>query len=515
MSMDSLFTLQTGTLPGGKAAASITGQSKSGSAQNLDFMALILSRLGQGLPLQTAKSAAPGENAAKTLETSLLAGNGDATASDNTLLEALSLNREALDSVLAPLTKGIITSAEVSNGSPRILKALLIDTGKPGPNLELQINKLKAELQKLMKSGDAVAISANLTPEQITALQNAKDGQWPDELKGMMIGLITLAPPRDPLAPEGATPGTSADDQDDMQNLLVMLVPAQTANNQNPAQDPNLSAGIAPAATTSANAPGKNSGAPGTAPDEQFSDFKSALQDLQTGNEYRKNSDLGATQGETKSAAASTAHSASPYGSALQNSWPLSAENNLYAAPMSGYPADSHLSAASGITAPGTHMAGLTGLITQAQNAGYTHPATQAVAVSLQKAAAQGENRTFVLEMDPPELGRVEVRLAFGRDKTVKTTVITEKSETYMMLQRDAHALERALENAGLDSGGSLSFEMAENGQDPGDANQRGGGHESGGAGTGNSGDGENTIISTMTWHVDPASGHMRYDILA
>lgn len=501
MSANSLFILQSGLTQAGPASALTAGRGASqgavqGTMQGADFMALVLSRLGQGLPLQTTKTgAAPGAGSMdflKTPESLLPAESGNVFGADAALLETLSMNREAIDSVLAPLTGGIITTAEISNGSPRILKALLIDTGNPDPNIGQKISRLKDELQKLMENGDPVAISVNLTPEQITALENAGNGEWPEELNGIMIGLVTFAPP--PRAANAAAPeaGQGAPS-------------IQTAK-----QAPGQISGQSPA-----TAPGS-----GTATGEQPADFETALQDLQTGG-YRKNSELAAPGGgatNTASAgadkAASGAATAAAFsGGALQN-WPFSPESGLYAAPGTGYADDPAGTPALGVESAATRMAGLTGLITQSQSAGHAHPATQAVAVSLHKAAAQGENRTLILEMDPPELGRVEVRLAFGRDKTVKATVISEKPETYMMLQRDAHALGRALENAGLDGGG-LSFELAGHGQDFSDGNSRGGGHDAGGNGAGGSDGAAEAIDTTMTWHVDPATGYMRYDILA
>ncbi|HBH26902.1 MAG TPA: hypothetical protein DDX54_05825, partial [Rhodospirillaceae bacterium] len=105
----------------------------------------------------------------------------------------------------------------------------------------------------------------------------------------------------------------------------------------------------------------------------------------------------------------------------------------------------------------------------QPHGAGFSAPlssgAAQAVAVTLQKAAEGGEGRRFVLQLDPPELGRVEVRLDFGHDKSVKAVVLVDKPDTYTMLQRDAGSLERILQNTGLDTSGGLQFSLAQGGQ--------------------------------------------------
>lgn len=152
-------------------------------------------------------------------------------------------------------------------------------------------------------------------------------------------------------------------------------------------------------------------------------------------------------------------------------------------------------------------------------SAGQTHPATQMVAATLTKAGKEGTSDTMTLKLDPPELGSVSVRLEFGKDKTVKAHLLVEKPETFMMLQRDGFTLERALQNAGFDARGSdISFELAQGGGDFNPQSGEGGGDEnySGGPKSGAAGEDEGQIVqSTMTWQVDSATGHVRYNIFA
>ena len=151
-------------------------------------------------------------------------------------------------------------------------------------------------------------------------------------------------------------------------------------------------------------------------------------------------------------------------------------------------------------------------------HAGHPHPATKMVSAHITKAAKAGDNQSITLQLDPPDLGRVEVKLEFGHDKAVKAHLVVEKPETLMLLQRDANALERALQDSGLEADqNSLSFEMAEEGKDffAGKDSQNSNSH-----GSNTEKDGEEdetgTIIETsMTWNVDPATGHVRYSILA
>lgn len=156
-------------------------------------------------------------------------------------------------------------------------------------------------------------------------------------------------------------------------------------------------------------------------------------------------------------------------------------------------------------------------LTTAAGHAGHTHPATQLVAASLTKAGKEG-NSEMTLRLDPPELGNVNIRLSFTKDKTVKAHIIAEKPETYMMLQRDGFALERALQNAGLDArSDSISFELAQGGTDFNNNGDGGGEKNLGGKGSGSqdAAEGDDIIQSTMTWAVDSQTGHVRYNIFA
>ena len=87
-------------------------------------------------------------------------------------------------------------------------------------------------------------------------------------------------------------------------------------------------------------------------------------------------------------------------------------------------------------------------------------PATEQVKVKLVKAAHGGLDK-IKIQLNPSELGKVEVRLEFGSDGGVRGTVIVDKPETMDLLQRDAKQLERALQDAGFKTGGdSLDFQM-------------------------------------------------------
>lgn len=87
------------------------------------------------------------------------------------------------------------------------------------------------------------------------------------------------------------------------------------------------------------------------------------------------------------------------------------------------------------------------------------------IAVSIAQQAQAGAKR-FEVRLDPPELGRVDVRIEVTRDGHATTHLVVERSETLDMLQRDARQLERALQNAGLNtSDGDLTFSLKDQGQ--------------------------------------------------
>lgn len=82
------------------------------------------------------------------------------------------------------------------------------------------------------------------------------------------------------------------------------------------------------------------------------------------------------------------------------------------------------------------------------------------IAVEIAARALEGKHR-FEIRLDPPELGRIDVRLDVGRDEQVTARLVVERAETLDLLRRDAPALERALQSAGLRTNDSaLEFSL-------------------------------------------------------
>jgi flagellar hook-length control protein FliK len=118
--------------------------------------------------------------------------------------------------------------------------------------------------------------------------------------------------------------------------------------------------------------------------------------------------------------------------------------------------------AATGASAPGAATAG-----TAAQTAGAVPAAPQGPPVPLSGLAieivgkAQAGNNHFAIRLDPPELGRIEVKLSVDRQGQVTSHLIADRTDTLDLLRRDSGGLERALQNAGLKtSGDGLQFSL-------------------------------------------------------
>lgn len=86
-----------------------------------------------------------------------------------------------------------------------------------------------------------------------------------------------------------------------------------------------------------------------------------------------------------------------------------------------------------------------------------------------------GENTRFELRLDPPELGRVEVRLEVSRDHRVTAVVAADSPQALTELARHARELEQTLQSAGLElADNGLSFDLRQGREGAGDAGDAG-----------------------------------------
>jgi hypothetical protein len=91
-------------------------------------------------------------------------------------------------------------------------------------------------------------------------------------------------------------------------------------------------------------------------------------------------------------------------------------------------------------------------------------PASEQVAVRISRAVEQNADRITV-NLKPGSLGRISVDLEIGPDNRLIAVIAADRPETLDLMQRDARALERALNDAGLKTdSGSLSFNLRSDG---------------------------------------------------
>ena len=98
-----------------------------------------------------------------------------------------------------------------------------------------------------------------------------------------------------------------------------------------------------------------------------------------------------------------------------------------------------------------------------------TAPNLPALAVEI-AAKSQSGAKQFDIRLDPPELGRVEVRLSIDATGKASAHLSADQPQTLSLLQKDASVLTRALRDAGLDvSQNGLNFSLRQqSGQDAG-----------------------------------------------
>jgi flagellar hook-length control protein FliK len=81
------------------------------------------------------------------------------------------------------------------------------------------------------------------------------------------------------------------------------------------------------------------------------------------------------------------------------------------------------------------------------------------LAAEITAQARDGKNH-FEIRLDPPDLGRIDVRLDVDRQGQVTSHLVVERSETLDLLRRDAPSLERALQSAGLKTDGGVEYSL-------------------------------------------------------
>ena len=104
-----------------------------------------------------------------------------------------------------------------------------------------------------------------------------------------------------------------------------------------------------------------------------------------------------------------------------------------------------------------------------------THAAVplSGLAMEIAASAKSGKSR-FEIRLDPAELGRIDVRIDVDRNGQVTSHLTVDRPETLSLLRQDATQLQRALDNAGLQTGNAgLQFSLRDqSSQGQNDGNQ-------------------------------------------
>ncbi len=91
-------------------------------------------------------------------------------------------------------------------------------------------------------------------------------------------------------------------------------------------------------------------------------------------------------------------------------------------------------------------------------------PPTHQMAMHVQRAVQEGNERLSI-RLNPQELGRIDVQLEIGSEGKLRAKVMAENPQTLEMLQKDSKTLEKALQDAGLQTDQhSLSFSLQDSG---------------------------------------------------
>ncbi len=116
------------------------------------------------------------------------------------------------------------------------------------------------------------------------------------------------------------------------------------------------------------------------------------------------------------------------------------------------------------------------------------------------------------VRLDPPELGRIHIRLSFETAGELRAVVATESTAALDLLRRDVNQLDRALAEAGVRTDGrSFRFDEGQTGSGFARSDQQGGGRNSGSAP--NPSDADETLPTRAAWRGINANG--RVDMIA
>ncbi len=455
--------------------------------------------------LKSLVAAAQGDNA-KAFETqiSALANNQERILGNNqkiqeflqTLIEqAQSVSGKSAGFIAAPVFDGEAAANAALNG--------IIDINANESGAKAGENNIITAIASLLNGKDGTQANNNGLMAQISALVQQNPKQLIDAASLISSGLNIedMGKIQDALASMSGTTGNASGDIEIDSALMAIFNGEHKGKGiqwaeQNPAGLQNASQGATGAATTGQNAATR------------------ALSAMNGTADGSNSAQLGQTSQNAPTPQA-TAGAGNAQFAALIDA--ISAEQGLFAKPFIDQGLDPSAVGTANLSPDTMATKAITNPQLSVPHASQAHAASQNMAVQIQKVAMRDGSSRFVLELDPPQLGKVDIELRVSKDNSLKAHMIIDKPETYMMLQRDSGVLQKALQEMGLDVGGEdLSFSLAQDSQNG--AGDTGSGNNNSPDRYAGYSDGQPSEVietSLSNIYVDPSTGFVRVNIVA
>ncbi|MAZ00020.1 MAG: hypothetical protein CMH32_05755 [Micavibrio sp.] len=455
--------------------------------------------------LKSLVAAAQGDNA-KAFETqiSALANNQERILGNNqkiqeflqTLIEqAQSVSGKSAGFIAAPVFDGEAAANAALNG--------IIDINANESGAKAGENNIITAIASLLNGKDGTQANNNGLMAQISALVQQNPKQLIDAASLISSGLNIedMGKIQDALASMSGTTGNASGDIEIDSALMAIFNGEHKGKGiqwaeQNPAGLQNASQGATGAATTGQNAATR------------------ALSAMNGTADGSNSAQLGQTSQNAPTPQA-TAGAGNAQFAALIDA--ISAEQGLFAKPFIDQGLDPSAVGTANLSPDTMATKAITNPQLSVPHASQAHAASQNMAVQIQKVAMRDGSSRFVLELDPPQLGKVDIELRVSKDNSLKAHMIIDKPETYMMLQRDSGVLQKALQEMGLDVGAEdLSFSLAQDSQNG--AGDTGSGNNNSPDRYAGYSDGQPSEVietSLSNIYVDPSTGFVRVNIVA
>ena len=392
--------------------------------------------------------------------------------------------------ISAPITSAVVTNSQSDSPQPAAPVLELAGEAAAAPNLDPSLPKVSmAQDSQDVVEGSATAKAAPspvfmADAEEIALKPVSEPAATPQALalkaqatasQGLLAGLAALGQTMQAAGDEVAVAHVLTNSPAPMAapTAPALSFQSDTAAAQTPAPAPDLA--------LASNSQGPSAA---RAQEAQAGDGRS-FKATETGFSWSQGSGLLAT-GDTGLQSAATPSPAGPGGQQSAAAPPTGLVPNLAKAATKAeetkVAATDTSGLLSGSSAPGdaasTQTAGPDG--TPAQDTtpkpSLVQPHTLPMLAAAMMRRISNGMKEFTLRLDPPELGRVDVRLTVGTDKKVRAVISTDRPEALKDLALSARDLTRALQEAGLDlEENGLSFSMNDQGssQQNRDTNQQ------------------------------------------